>query len=213
MKTLVKDFFVIALAVVCLVMGNTVFAKSNGNVGGTEPQVVKAEGKFAYSVYALKSALKIRLNFDNESHEMVNVKLYDAKNNLVHQDKLKNENLRRAYDVQNIGEGVYRLEISAGDYTSTSEVVVGNAIAKNTAFNAYVSKLSENKRITVAYQNAAEGAYVTLVDSNETILYSERTEANEVSVRKLDLSNLNKGTYTVRISSGEKTVSKTYEIQ
>ncbi len=213
MKTLVKDFFVIALALVCLVMGNTVFAKSNNNTGETEPQVVKAEGKFAYSVYSLKSALKIRLNFNNEDHELVSVKLYDAQNNLVHQERLSNETLRRAYDVKNVGEGIYRLEISAGDYTSTSEVVVGNAKGKKAEFNAYVSNLSEAKKITIAYQDAVEGAYVTLVDSNETILYSEKTEANETSVRKLDLSHLSKGTYTVRVSSGEKTVSKTYKIQ
>ena len=211
MKTLVKDFFVIALAVVFLVMGNSVFAKSNN--GETEPQVVKVEGKFAYSVYSLKSALKIRLNFNNEGHELVNVKLYDSKNNLVHQDRLSNEHLRRAYDVKNIGEGVYRLEISAGDYKSTSEVVVGNVKGSETAFSAYVSNLNETKRITIAYQNATEGAYVTLVDSNETILYSEKTEANETSVRKLDLSHLSKGTYTVRVSSGEKNLSKTYTIQ
>jgi hypothetical protein len=178
-----------------------------------EPSRVVALEKFAYGAYAIKDQMKLRLAFENQTGQAVSVKIYDANERLVYQDQLNRRvtALKRNYDLSELGKGHYRMDIQCGDFTATNPLSVGVRSVTG-KFSAYLSAQLKNGKMQVAFQNAAADVYVTLVDANGAIHYSEHlNEAN--FVRRYDLSRLRAGTYTMLVSDGNRTVEQTYVLK
>lgn len=199
-----------ALLLLLVASFNTVQAKK---VDPSESPKVLAADKFAYSLYAIHQSNKFRLSFVNELGSRVSVKVFDQAGKLVYTDNIKNATeLKRNYDLGQLGQGIYTVEISNGEFKTADRVAVGGAKLSATAFNAYISPNLTEGAFKVAYQGGAEGVYITVKDSKGTILYSERNESDNFA-RRYNLSSLQSGSYTVNVESGDKSVEQTYVIK
>lgn len=207
MKTVKNLFaFIFALA---FVIGSNAYAFNGTPNEGYE---VTASEKFAYSIFALQSSLKFRLNFDNEDGSDVTVKIFDPNGKLAFAETIKRKiEVRRNYDLSSIGKGIYTVEVIDGDFKASHKVGIGVS-APTGEFNAYVSKLHEGT-VKIAYQNANDG-YVNIVlrDEKGNIVYDEVSQDTQYA-RKFNLSKLKRGTYTMSVTSGNKTVEQVYNIQ
>lgn len=207
MKTVRNLFaFIFALAIV---IGSNAYAFNGTPKEGYE---ITASEKFAYSIFALQSSLKFRLNFDNEDGSDVIVKIFDPNGKLAFSETIKRQiEVRRNYDLSAIGKGIYTVEVIDGDFKASHKVGVGVA-APQAEFIPYVSKLHEGS-VKIAYQNANDG-YVNIVlkDEKGNIVYEEISQDAHYA-RKFNLSKLKRGTYTMSVTSGKKTVEQVYSIQ
>lgn len=213
MKTLNKNLFAFLLAVAVL-FGANAFAKTttDDKNGIIENKVVATE-KFAYSLYAVKESMKFRLNFENEDGSPITVKIYDAQGKLAFVETLRNQTAaQRNYDLSETGKGIYTVEIIDGDFKAVQEIGVGVKVQQG-EFNAYLSKTLNEGSLKVAYQNGSpDGVNIVLRDEKGNVVY-DKLSANEQYSRKLNLSKLRKGTYTVSVTSGAKTVEQRYSIR
>jgi YbbR domain-containing protein len=209
MKT-VKKVFVFIFALAILVSGKT-FA-FNGNPEEEKFEVTASE-KFAYSIYAIQSSLKFRLNFDNEDGSNVTVKVLDPQGKVVFSETIKKQvEARRNYDLSAVGKGVYTVEIIDGDFKASHKVGIGGASIEKKEFSAYVSKIQDGS-VKVAYENGGEdGVNIVLKDEKGNIVYDEISQDAQYA-RKFNLSKLRKGTYTMSVTSGRKTVEQVCNIQ
>jgi hypothetical protein len=208
MKTISLKIF--ALLLLTIASFNLALAKDGDPAEG--PRVVAAD-KFAYSLYAISQTSKFRLAFVNELGSQVSVKVYNQDGTLVYIDNIKNATeLKRNYDLSSLGRGVYTVEISNGEFKTAERVAVGGAKLNPVAFHAYVSPSLASGSFKVAYQGGAqEGVYITVQDANGVILYSEHSESDNFA-RRYNLSSLKPGSYTVNVSSGDKSLEQSYVI-
>lgn len=212
MKTLSKNLFILFLSVVTLFGGSTFANTNTDDKNGADTKVVATE-KFAYSLYAIKESLKFRLNLENEDKTPVTVNVYDAQGKLAFSETIKwQTKVYRNYDLSALGKGIYKVEIIDGDFVATQEIGIG-VNAKLGEFNAYISKTLNEGSLKIAYQNGdSEGVNIVLRDEKGNVVYDELS-ANEQYSRKFNLSKLSKGTYTMSVTSGKKTVEQVYKIQ
>jgi hypothetical protein len=211
MKTLSRNLFAILFAVTVL-FGSSAFANTTTDDKDGITTVVTASDKFAYSIYAVKETLKFRLNFENEDATPITVKIYDSQGQLVFTDLIKKQvSAHRNYDLSEKGKGVYKVEIIDGDFRAVQEIGVGMRTPQG-EFNAYISKTLSEGSLKIAYQNGnPDGVNIVLRDEKGNIMYEELS-ANEQYSRKFNLSKLNRGTYTMSITSGKKTVEQVYNV-
>jgi flagellar hook assembly protein FlgD len=207
MKTIASKIF--ALALVLVASFQLAQAK---DIDPKTPSVVAAE-KFAYSLYAINETSKFRLAFVNEQGSNVNVKVYDQAGKLIFTDKIKGQTeLKRNYDLGEMGRGVYTVEISNGEFKTSDRVAVGGATLNPVAFNAYISPSLIDGAFKVAYEGGGEGVYITVKDANGTLLYSERNESENFA-RKYNISTLRPGSYTVNVESNDKSVEQAFVVK
>ncbi len=183
------------------------------NIDPSDPgRVVPAE-KFAYSLYAISETTKFRLAFENELGNNVTVKVFSPLGKLIYTDRIKQATeLKRNYDLATMGRGVYSVEISNGEFKTVERVAVGGAKLNPAPFNAYISASLTNGMFKVAYQGGEEGTYITVRDSNGTLLYSEHNESDNFA-RKYNISSLKAGTYTVTVENDSKVLEQTFVIK
>lgn len=212
MKTLNKNLFAILFAVAVL-LSSSAFANTTTDDKDGIPTVVTTSDKFAYSIYAVKETLKFRLNFENEDGTPVTVKIYDSKGEMIFAETIKKQtSSHRNYDLSAKGQGVYKVEIIDGNFRAVQEIGVGIRASQG-EFNAYISKTLSEGSLKIAYQNGnPDGVNIVLRDEKGNVMYEELS-ANEQCSRKFNLSKLNKGTYTMSITSGKKTVEQVYNVQ
>jgi flagellar hook assembly protein FlgD len=212
MKTLSRKLFAILFAVTVL-FSSSAFANGEKDDKGNEfPLVTTSEG-FAYSMYAVKESLKFRLNFENQEGSNVTINIFDANGKLAFTETIKREKTsRRSYDLSSVGKGIYKVEIITGGFRTVKELGVGTKTT-HTEFSAYLSKSLNDGALKVAYQNAdSDGVNIVLRDEKGNVVYDEYS-ANEQYSRKFNLSKLSRGTYTMSVSSGAKTIEQTYKVQ
>ena len=202
METVKKVFSSIFLVIVLFT--NSVFA-------GNEEGKVLASDKFAYSLHSIKNSLKIHFTFDNESGQEVKINIFDQQGQAVKTDLLKSKNSMVDYDLEESGKGIYQIEVKAGEFKSTQTFAVGMEVEAN-PFYAVLEDL-EDKNLNIKYENGVKGVYIRLVDANETIVYSEKTNDEANYSRRFDLSDLKKGKYLLQVFYEDQMVEKTYEIE
>jgi len=202
MKSLVKDFSIIGVVVLMLLAG--------GAFAGNNPPKIKAESHFAYSIYAIQKSFKFRLAFENPDAERVNVAIYDQSGKKIFGENMSNTNLKRDYNLSELGTGSYTIKLKVGEFESSRQIELGKKPEK-IAFKSYISpKLNEKQGFQVAYENNGESVYVTITDQNGVILYSEQTEGDSYFSKRFNLSELKSGNYTVSLTCGDKTIERSF---
>jgi Secretion system C-terminal sorting domain len=173
---------------------------------------VAAANKFAYSLYAISETTKFRLIFENEQGSAVKVDVYNSAGKLVFTDRVRGATeLKRNYDLSNLGVGVYTVEITNGEFKTAQRVAVGGAKLNPVAFNAYISHTLTEGSFKVAYEGGNEGVYITVRDANGILLYSEHSSTDNFA-RKYNLSRLRPGSYTVNVENGDKSMEQTFVV-
>lgn len=182
---------------------------------GTEPgkrNKITESSKIEYSIYPIINSNKIRVAYQKSGKEKTTIKVYDAKKNLLFLDVQKNDTyVKRNYNLEKVGKGTYYIKIESGDLEVDQKVVIGKSEMNH--FSSYLSpQLSDNK-IRISYQHATSPVYITVLNSKGSSLFTKKVEDIQNFSSLFNLSSLEKGSYTVRVSSNSKVTEKTYSIQ
>jgi Secretion system C-terminal sorting domain len=154
MKTIVsKVFATILLFAASFQLATAKEIDPKAPVGGIAPTA-----KFAYSLHALSTTTKFRLTFENQEASPVKVKVFNQAGKLVYTDHIKGATeLKRNYDLAEMGRGVYTVEISNGEFKTSVRVAVGGAKLNPVAFNAYISSSLTDGTFKMAYEGGSDG--------------------------------------------------------
>jgi Secretion system C-terminal sorting domain len=209
MKTIVsKVFATILLFAASFQLATAKEIDPKAPAGGIAPTA-----KFAYSLYALSTATKFRLTFENQEASPVKVKVFNQAGKLVYTDHIKGATeLKRNYDLSSLGRGVYTVEISNGEFKTSDRVAVGGATLNPLAFNAYISSFLTDGTFKVAYEGGSEGVYIAIKDAKGTLLYSAHNVSDNFAC-KYNLSSLKSGSYTVVVESNDKSVEQAFVVK
>jgi len=187
------------------------FATEPGDEAATKDgKKIKETNKIAYSIFPILNTNKIRVAYQKDGNMPVSVKIYDGKINLLYNDtQRKDTYLKRNYNMDRIGSGEYVVKIEAGDYTTIQRLQVGKN--KKQEFAAYLSPQLTNNKIRIAFQHATSPVGVYIYDEDGDMVYEKRmVEQNFSSL--FNLSPLDKGKYTIVVSSAGKSTESTYEL-
>jgi hypothetical protein len=207
MKTLKNPFA--ALMLMALIACQTVFAAGNSPDNPVQGQVTATES-FAYSLFPLASSKKMYFTYINSNQQKVTLRFFDQKGNLITTDALKNaEGFHKYYNFEQLGNGSYTVEITCGNHTEQRTITIGSQ-PENQEFLAYISPNLKDNKVKVAFQHANSPVIVAVRDIKGQILYSKEVSSSQNFASVLDLQKLQKGTYVVSVSGGNKSIEKTY---
>ncbi len=207
MKNL-RQTFATTLMMASLLFVASFASASNGTPASSEKSVKAAED-FAYSLYPIINTNKIRFCFQQKTAEKVYVKIYDEAGTKVYTDMQEAQFARLNYDLSNVGEGTYQVRIKSGDFQATEMVKVG--VNTNRNFSAYLSPAPVNDKIRIAFQHAGQPVSISLTNNKGKVLYQKYLSRTEFSTL-FNISQLQPGDYTIRISSAGKVTTQTYQL-
>ncbi|MDW7694297.1 hypothetical protein R9C00_06075 [Flammeovirgaceae bacterium SG7u.111] len=180
-------------------------------VDGKVHSSIRATSDFAYSIYAVNNSQKIRVAYEQSNAARVTVKIYDKEMNLIFTDVNNNKALqKRNYDMSKVGNGEYVVKIVAADYTTIHRVNVGSETKSN--YSAFLPQKALNNKVRVAFQHATSPVRLSILNDEGKALYSKSVSAENFS-NVFDMSTLNKGRYTIRISSGNDVKEQVYNVE
>ncbi|MBX2843548.1 MAG: DUF3244 domain-containing protein [Flammeovirgaceae bacterium] len=189
-----------------------VFATTNSGNDPIDNKKIKESSNIQYSIYPLKNSTKIRVAYEKKGKEKVTIKIYDDKKNLIFTDiQRNNTELKRNYDLGKIGNGVYFVKIKSGDFETQHKIFVGKTQIK--AFESYLSASATNNKIRIAFQNATNPVKISIIDEKGKNLYDKTLFDIENFSSLFNLTPLDKGNYTVSISSNGKVTEQNYTIK
>ncbi len=141
----------------------------------------------------------------------IDITIFDAQNNTIHAETIKNEKVARSYDVRNLPNGKYVIEMSNGLKTTKQNFEIYSSevfLDKNVeTFYAPVVNVSEN---FVDVNAVGPKAIITFVDQDNNLLKSETVTSSTIH-RRFNVAKLPAGIYTVSVNTKEKSTSKTFE--
>jgi len=185
------------------------YATTGENPG--EKNVITESAKIEYSIYPIINTNKIRVAYQKSGKEKIAVKIYDAKKNLLFSDVQKNDTyVKRNYNLDRIGEGTYFVKIVSGDYEIDQKVVVGKNTKSN--FSAYLSPEPINNKVRIAFQHAINPVRIAVLNEDGSMLYDKVMYDTQNFSSLFNLSSLDKGNYTIKISSDDEVTEKNYSI-
>lgn len=191
----------------------TSVAFANNGSNGTEPgdgKKITETAKIAYSIYPIINTNKIRVAYEKYGDVAVSIRIYDDNMNLLYSDTQKEATyLKRNYDLGKIGSGEYVVRIQAGDYTTVHRVDVGQK--EEQKFSAYLSPQLTNNKVRIAFQHATSPVFVAIYDQDGKLVY-EKTMKEQNFSSIFNLSPLDKGKYTIMVSSNGDTTESTYQL-
>ncbi|GAB3335360.1 hypothetical protein GCM10027299_44280 [Larkinella ripae] len=126
MKTL------IASALIALTLATTSAALADGK------ETAEAKSTFQSAVYPVINSLKVSVNVSKAKDSKVNVRLVNEAGQTLTVLKLgeKNETSIIRFDLNNLEDGVYRVEVSDGFKTDVKTVKVQTSAPVDTAYRA-----------------------------------------------------------------------------
>ncbi|WP_020532940.1 DUF3244 domain-containing protein [Flexithrix dorotheae] len=189
-----------------------VFANTNTGNDPIDDKKIKESSNIQYSIYPLKNTTKIRVAYEKKGKEKVTIKIYDDKKNLIFTDiQRNNTELKRNYDLGKIGNGVYFVKIKSGEFETQHKIFVGKKQVKT--FESYLSASATNNKIRIAFQNATNPVKISITDEKGKNLYDKTLFDTENFSSLFNLAPLDKGNYTVSISSNGNVTEQSYTIK
>jgi hypothetical protein len=115
---------------------------------------------------------------------------------------------KAVYDLQALPEGKYSLVIEYGNMTHEKEILLSEGktyLIKEASYIAPVFKTAEDGKLRVKYLNrTGENVEVTFFKESENV-FSDKIGIPTSFERSYDLKNLESGSYSVMLKTGDKT--------
>lgn len=167
---------------------------------------------FAYSIYSVKNAEKIKFAFEKVEDVNVSVKIYNEDFDLLYTDKVTNETEGRInYDFAELGKGTYHVKVSSKSFSKTHSFNVGEELFEHN-FTPYLSSKSEDNKVQISFQNAFAPVTLKIYDA-DGVVYHDELITDKTYTSKINLDQLSSGDYTIELSSGGKSTAKTVNVQ
>lgn len=194
MKNLVKNIIAIVLVVV-----------SVGSATAKEtPVKVIVAGEKSIELSLGEISGKVWISFKND----LGYVFYSKKVKDLSSYKVK-------YDLAAFPDGEYRLELNASTHTLNVPVTIENGTVTLKEELATAPVVS-NKQNVVAVELSGETSnawYVMIKNNDGELLFKETVENSSSATRKYDLSNLDKGIYTLHFSTAGNTFSHNVSVK
>lgn len=153
------------------------------------------------SVYAEKNKSLI-IQTNTWKSAKVNVQIKEATGVTILEETLISAKAGRKYNLKNLPDGQYTLEMSddlrittQNFYISNNEVVVANDI--NTIYKPFI--LTGDNNVDVNLMTLGKSALLNISDKDNNIVFAQKLEATAVH-KRFDVSSLASGSYTVNIA-------------
>lgn len=172
--------------------------------------ILDIEGKVSYAVYATAKGQKIQVNLVNGSAGRVFIRIYDAKQNLIHSESHQGgTSMRRSYDLGQNAFGEYTVVLDNGSISRASTVFIGKPQMEQPEYVAYIADVVDG-RIRYHFQHATEAVSVVLINDKGEEVYNQYFSTLGEHVGVLNLTELAAGTYTLRVVSGDKVQQRVF---
>lgn len=145
----------------------------------------------------------------------LDLSIYDAKDRLIHSEKVTSENVIRTYDLKDLPDGIYYLEAESELKISRYKIsVVGkSALLSETSISEVYKPVFVEKDglLTVSILNAAKSpAYIKIYDNEDNEVYDSGMLKDERISKNFDVTNVVSEGYTFIISYDNKSFTKTF---
>ncbi|REE80635.1 putative secreted protein (Por secretion system target) [Lutibacter oceani] len=158
----------------------------------------------------------IQLTLSGDS-DVFEISVRDNYGVLLHKENLQSDNNSKKYDLANLPNGNYFMEIES---STKIKVIPFKVSAKSVAlknddeiihFKPTIRKTEDIVYVSMLALNN-EKLEVLLYDMNNNLLYSETLQDKEILERKLNLMNLKSGSYSMILRSNGKAFYETIKI-
>lgn len=184
------------------------------NVQASRGSGASADAKFAYSLRTEKGTNKIVLSFDNLTKQKVSIKIYDQANQLVlRETQYDTQELRKRYDLSQLGEGTYTIKIESGSDTFTEEIEVGQTVNALDFETVIAPDALQANKLRIGFANAQATVNVVITDALGNEVYTESYSGEENGNYLFNMDKLTKGVYTVVVTSHDKTFTNQYVVK
>lgn len=204
MKTFLKKTISTTLVLAFVFTGLSSFARTNGE---------KDPSGIAYSVNPVRNSNKIAVGVKKAEAGKLAIKIYDDEGNLLYTDQFSDiTGMRRVYDLSESGPGNYMVKILANNVYEVTRVTIGEEDPEN-RFQAYFTSKFKDNKIKVSYYHAAQPAQVMVFDTSGKAIFQNVISEKQDFSSLINLSNLQKGDYMVRVDSNGKGIEKSVTVK
>lgn len=179
-----------------------------------DPNLIKIEktANLLHQLNPVTNSMKVILGVMLDKQQKLRLEIFDSNDELVHKFLYKNtEGFMQLFDMEALGDGEYLFRITTADATYIDNVIVGEQAPKEEPFQVYISEV-EDQKIKFSYADAKGDVVLSVKDSKGKTIFSESLGSDYSSSGIANLSKLNKSKYTIKISNGLQSESKTIEI-
>lgn len=152
---------------------------------------------------------------DNTENTFSELTIENASGNIVfyREGRINAENYSKIFDLKNLRNGDYKIIVSnkygkheAGFSVLNNEILV----EKNTPINPYFNFTGSVLNLS-ALNHASNNLYFILENNNEGVIYTKPLGSKFNITTGFNLEKLSSGTYTAKLSDGNKSYSYTFE--
>ncbi len=173
---------------------------------------VEKTASLQHKLNPVTNSMKVVLGVMLDEAKKVRLEVFDTKDNLVHKKTYSDtKGFMQMFDLEQLGEGEYIFRITSGNTSYIDKVTVGKQPLKTEAFQAYISDVNDN-RLKFSYADAKGDVVLSVKDSNDKTIFTESLGRDFSSSGIVNLSKLDKGEYTIQLSSTTGKESKQFKI-
>lgn len=169
-----------------------------------------ASFSFGYDMPTVSNekAKTIVINTQNWKGGTLDIKIIDQALNLIYSESINETKSNRSYDVRNLPNGYYTIEMSNGMKTTKQIFEVNSSyvfLDKNIAETFLPVIKSSERYVDVNLLNTQGTTFISIYDASNNLLNTEKIETSKVH-RRYNISNLpTKNSYVVEVKSNGNT--------
>jgi hypothetical protein len=156
----------ILLVMLALVVSGATFANNADHVSGTEA-IVTNSGSTVKLIYKSDTKSKVIVSIYNEEHTLVFSETFQQVDGFT-----------RPYNLSNLNEGTYSIEVKDGISTYKEHIVYKKSIAPKSTIQARVAKVTgqKGKYVLSVPNKGKQVIFVNIYDSNNNLQYSQQEQ-------------------------------------
>lgn len=142
----------------------------------------------------------------------VNVQIKEASGVTILEETIKSAKVGRKYNLKNLPDGVYTLEMSddlkitsQDFYINNNEVVLSSDI--NTIYKPFI--LVGKNNVDVNLMTLGQSALLNITDKENNIVFAQKLDTTAVH-KRFDVSSLEGGTYSVNIAMNGRSFTQEF---
>ncbi len=170
---------------------------------------VKAETKDSTDGKAVCRVMQVtdhdifRVVFQSPEFSQVKIKLYDAKNKLVHTESVKTKDaIVKDFNLSNLPEGAYSFKVQAGDYAYEKQVALSHWTAKSLNITGL-----NGKAAVVGTNDSGSDLFLSITDEYGKEIHTGVIGKGDVK-SLYSFKNVAGSTVTITVKDGYKTVKQ-----
>ncbi len=203
MKKITTTITAAAMCFVMLFSTSTVFAANNNN---TEDIIVEETTAVKYSINPLSEVETVAFGLMLKEKGNVKINILNMNGDVLHTFKQsKTEGFMGQFNLKALGEKEYVFEITANGQTFKEKVSFKKQ--DNTELNAYISD-AEASKVKLSFFEPEGSVYLKVKNTDGEVIYSNKLSEKYSYSGIVNLEELKKGSYTIELINGEKTMSK-----